>query len=328
MSEREVKLGIIGAGNIAVQHLLALRAVPGAKVVGITSRTRNRADALAAQFGISHVFDDPDSLVATTRPDALLILVSASNIHPAARAALGYGAPLFIEKPAGLAPSETAELAQLAQARGVRTMVGYNRRYYSIFHEGLEIIRRHGPLMAVMVEGHERIAAVRASAKHPDGVLAAWLYANGTHTVDLLRFFGGEVTRLHCMTHRYREPLGDQFAAIMEFESGGMGEYSSHWLSPGGWRVSLYGHGVTVEFKPLESGRWTDAAGNIHDIVPSAEDQRLKPGFAAQMRAFCALARGAAPGWPMQDLEGAHRTMRLAGQMAAAASGRVMEAAA
>lgn len=322
MSTGELRLGIVGAGKIALQHCQVLQAVRGVRIAGIASRTRARAEQLAQDSGAEGVYDDVRALVREARPDALLVLVSAAAMFEVALECLDYGLPLFLEKPAGLSPAQTGQLALEAGTRGVATMVGYNRRYYSIFREGLDIVRRHGPLMAVAIEGHERIAAVRATGKHPDAVLAGWLYANGTHTIDLLRYFGGEVTTAHCLAHRYDEPLGDQFAAIMEFDSGAMGEYSSHWLSPGGWRVTLCGRGVTVEFKPLEAGRWTDATGKVHDILPDEMDRRFKPGFYHQMRAFCDLARGARPEWPLQDLEGAHRTMLLAERMAAGARPR------
>lgn len=312
------RLGLVGAGNIAVKHLEALQGVAGASVVGIASRTRAKAEALAARFDIPCVADDLDGLLREARPDGLLILVSVSSIGAVTRQAMQAGLPLFVEKPAGLTPFESAELARLAGELGVRSMVGYNRRYYSVFHQGIEIIRRHGPLMGLLIEGHERIAAVRATGRHPDAVLDGWIYANATHTIDLLRFFGGEVGEMHCLAHRHREPLGDQFAAIMSFDSGALGEYSAHWLSPGGWRVVLSGQGVTVEFKPLETGVWIDAKGQRHEITPSDEDQRFKPGFHGQMAAFCRLVRGEAPGWPAQDLASAHRTMLLAERMSAA----------
>lgn len=325
-SKKALRLGIVGGGRIAAQHLEVLAAMPGVTVEGITSRSRGPAEALAVRFKIPAVFDELPHMVREARPDALLILVSAASIYEVALAAIEHRLPLFIEKPAGLVPADTGRLAERARQLGVATMVGYNRRYYSVFQEGLAVIRRHGPLLGLIVEGHERIGAVRATGRHPEAVLAAWLYANSTHTIDLLRYFGGEVSRAYCLTHRRQEPAGDQFAAIMEFEGGALGHYASHWLSPGGWRVTLYGQGVSVDFKPLETCRWIDAAGKAHDIAPSAEDQRYKPGFYGQMAAFCALVRGEAPGWPLQDLAGAHRTMLLAEQMAAPAGARATEA--
>ena len=318
MASDEIRIGIIGAGRVAAKHLEVLCATPAARLAGIASRTRTSADALAAAFGNTPVFDDMDQLVEHARPDALMVLVSAGEIAGVARKAMAYGLPLFIEKPAGLNVAESAALAARAESLGVRTMVGYNRRHYSIFRSGMEVVRSHGPLMGLLVEGHERIDVVRATGKHPQQVLAAWLYANATHTIDLLRFFGGEASNLTCMTRRHREPLGDQFGALIGFDSGAIGHYVSHWLSPGGWRVVLYGHGVTVEFKPLESGIWTEAGGKAQEIVPSAEDQRFKPGFYAQMQAFCRLVRE--PGLrSTEDLRGAHQTMLLAERMADAA---------
>lgn len=321
-----VRLGVVGAGNIAAKHLEALQGIAGASVAGIASRTRAKAETLAARFGIPCVADDLDALLQDARPDGLLILVSAANIGAVARQAMRTGLPLFVEKPAGLTPAESAELARLAGELGVRSMVGYNRRFYSVFHQGIEVIRQHGPLLGLLIEGHERIDAVRATGRHPDAVLHGWIYANATHTIDLLRFFGGEVDEMHCLAHRRREPLGDQFAAIMNFDSGALGEYSAHWLSPGGWRVMLSGQGVTVEFKPLEAGAWIDAKGQRHEIVPSEEDRRCKPGFHGQMAAFCRLVRGEEPGWPAQDLAAAHRTMLLAERMTAAVADRTQGA--
>ena len=232
-----------------------------------------------------------------------------------------FGIPLFLEKPVGLTTRESGELAATAQKLGVPTMVGYNRRHYSVFRQGMDVVCSRGPLMGVLIEGHERIARVREVSKHPAEVLARWLYANATHTIDLLRFFGGEPAEVTCVTHRYREPLGDQFGALINFEGGALGHYVAHWLSPGGWRVALYGDGVSVEFKPLEEGRWTDSSGQIRELIPSAEDRRFKPGFYGQLQAFCRLVRDGDTA-SVESLAGAHRTMLLVERMANAAVDR------
>ena len=153
---------------------------------------------------------------------------------------------------------------------------------------------------------------VRAGGKFPEAVLEQWIYANSTHTIDLLRFFGGEATQVQTITHRHTENKGDQFAAIMELECGAIGQYMAHWYSPGGWRVVLYGDGVTVEFKPLERGRWIDKNSVVHDIQPDEIDAKYKAGFYRQIEAFRRLVREGSYEWPVADLADSLKTMELA----------------
>lgn len=311
-----IRVAVVGAGRIAARHLEVLKALPDVAVAGFFSRTRARAEALARQHGAGIVAQDLEALVREARPDALLILVSAASIYPVALAALEFGLPVFLEKPAGLTPEQTGELAVRARAKGIPTMVGYNRRYYSVFHRGIERLAGYGCLLGIAIEGHERIGRVRATGAHPEEVLRAWLFANATHTIDLLRLFGGEVREVRGFAYRRQEPLVDGIAAALEFENGALGQYGAHWLSPSGWRVALYGEGISVEFAPLEHGRWIDDNGGSGTLVPSAQDERFKPGLFGQMQAFCALARGGVLTWPALDLAGAHSTMRLAEALA------------
>lgn len=314
---QKIKIGIIGAGWIAKQHLEVLCAMDNVEVVGITSRTRSKAEALAKEYGIAQCFDQVEELVAKAKPDALMVLVSADQMFKVTALAITFGLPLFIEKPAGMTPEENIKLAGLAKDNHVRAMVGFNRRYYSIFHKGIEIIKKAGPLLGVFVEGHERMWQKRgANTKFSSKELANWIYLNSVHTIDLLRFFGGEPSRVRTIAHKnFGEARGDQFAAIMELESGAIGQYSAHWYSPGGWRVALYGDGVTVEFKPLEKGFWTDKNFVTHEIAPDEIDVKFKPGFYRQMEAFQNLIRGVKMQWPLADLESSYKTMRLAEQI-------------
>jgi predicted dehydrogenase len=312
---KKIRLGLIGAGWVANQHLEVIKEIEELQAVGITSRTRSKAEALANEYGIAVCADNLDQLVKDARPDALMVMVSEDQMFEVTAAAIKYGLPLFVEKPAGLLPEENRKLADQAEAAGILSMVGFNRRYYSIFHKGIKIIGEHGKLLGVAVEGHERMWRVRGLNKFSDLVLENWIYANSVHTIDLLRFFGGEVLDLKAITHKYLEPKGDQFAAVMELESGALGNYSAHWHSPGGWRVVLYGEGVTVEFKPLEAGRWTDRDFKTYEIEPDDDDKRFKPGFYQQMEAFLKLVQNGKPEWPMLDLYGSYQTMLLAEKM-------------
>jgi len=308
----KVRVGIVGAGNMACKHLQAISAIDNIEAVGIFSRTKSKAQQIANEYGIKVCVDSLEELVSKSKPDALMILVSENQTYRVTLSAMSYRLPLFIEKPAGLLPEENYELAQLAKKHSIASMVGFNRRFYSNFHKGLELIKERGPLLGVRVQGHERFWRIRESGKFSEQVMKNWIFANNTHTIDLLRFFGGEVTNVQSIAHSYVEERGDQFAAIIEFGSGAIGQYSAHWYSPGGWSVTLYGRGVTVEFKPLETGRWIDKKFEIHEIIPDKVDFEFKAGLYGQMKAFVDLVRSAKLLWPALDLEGAYKTMLLA----------------
>ncbi len=310
---KPVRIGLIGAGWVARQHLEVIRAIEGIEAVGITSRTRFKAEALTREFGIKGCYDTVRDLVGKASVDALMVLVNPDQMFSVGIEALSYGIPVFFEKPAGLTPEENFKLVELAENKKILTMVGFNRRYYSIYHKGMDIIRQHGALLGVFVEGHERMWKVKDLGKFSPEILAHWIFANSTHTIDLLRFFGGDAKNIHSVAHTcFQEARGDQFAAVMELSSGAIGQYQAHWYSPGGWRVVLYGEGVTVEFKPLEEGRWIDRSFVIHDIEPDELDKKYKPGFYAQMSAWRDLVETGTHFWPMLDLHGAYQTMRLA----------------
>ena len=282
----------------------------GVSAVGVTSRTISKAKELSNDYQIEHVCNNVYELIEKCAVDALLVFVSADQIFSLTKELIPLQIPLFIEKPPGLIPEQTNTLSKLAEKHGTKNMVGYNRRFYSIFHKGIEIIKNSGRLLGVSVEGHERFWKV--VNRKPQNILDNWLYANGTHTIDLLRFFGGEITSFNTISKSFKERNGDQFVATVEFESGSLGTYTAYWYSPGGWSVTLYGEGVTVIFKPLEESKWIDTNFTEYKIEPDELDKKYKPGFYGQLKAFCNMLKNGSLEWPGQDLAGALKTMQLA----------------
>ena len=138
----EIRLGIIGAGYIAKEHLNVIQAMDSVRAVGITSRTLSKADQLAKTFQIENVYKTIDNMLNYCSLDAVMVLVSANQVYDVALNLLPIGIPLFLEKPPGLFPEQTKLLVELANKHETKNMVGYNRRFYSIFHEGLKIINK------------------------------------------------------------------------------------------------------------------------------------------------------------------------------------------
>lgn len=307
----DIRLGIIGAGNIAREHLNVIKAMDGITVAGITSRTISKATELANEYDVDKIYENFDGLIKKCSLDGLMVLVSADQIFYVTKRLIPTQIPVFIEKPPGLIPEQTKTLTKLADKYGTKNMVGYNRRYYSVFQKGLKIINKYGQLLGVTVEGHERFWKIE-NRGIPQKIRENWIYANSTHTIDLLRLFGGDVKKINAQKNNVKEKNGDQFVASLEFDSGSLGTYTSHWFSPGGWSVKLYGVGVIVEYKPLEKGIWINTDFRKHEIAPDEVDLKYKPGFYRQMEAFMKMVNTGKLEWPGIDLEDALKTMELA----------------
>ena len=307
----KIKLGIIGAGSISEKHLEVLSSLDNISIEAISSRTLSKAKKLAKKFNIKFVYKDYLDFFSKLNLDGILILVSPENIYKVTKILLKYKKPLFIEKPIGLNISETEKLINSNKIYKTLTMVGLNRRFYSVFHKGIKKINEKGKLLGLHIEGHERFWKI-GNIDRPKIILDNWIYANGTHTIDLLRFFGGDIKYINTFTTKLKERNGDQFVASLEFDSGSLGTYTSHWFSPGGWSVKLYGVGVTVEYKPLEKGIWINTDFQEREITPDEVDLKYKPGFYRQMEAFGKMVRTGKLDWPGVDLEKALKTMELA----------------
>ena len=69
---KKIKLGIIGAGWVARQHLEIISAFDWIQAGGIISRTRSKAEDLAREFKIPVCVDSLEALVEETKPHFIL----------------------------------------------------------------------------------------------------------------------------------------------------------------------------------------------------------------------------------------------------------------
>ena len=305
----DIRIGIIGAGYIASKHLEVIDQIKGLKVIGITSRTLSKAKKMAKKYNINNVYNNYQELIKNNQLDGILILVSAEQVYSVSTKIIPYKIPLFIEKPPGLNFKEIKKIYEKAKKYKCKNMVGFNRRYLSIFNKGLKIINNKGGLLGILIEGHERFWKIKNIITKKNR--KNYLFSNSCHTIDLLRFFGGDIKKVYINKHSLIEKYGDQFSISLRFNNDILGTYIANWYSPGGWSVKLFGNGVTVQFQPLEEGIWYDKDMTPHKIKPNKEDLIYKPGFYNQMIGFKNLLSKGSLKFPGQDLESIYQTYKL-----------------
>jgi len=95
----EVKLGIIGTGQIGKRHLHRYQQVPGARMVAACDIDEQEVQRVAAEYGIPHVFTDFRELLAMDEIVAVDVCLH-NNLHaPVSIAAMEAGKHVYCEKP-------------------------------------------------------------------------------------------------------------------------------------------------------------------------------------------------------------------------------------
>ena len=126
---RTIRVGIVGAGTWAEYgHLPSLALLPEFEVTAVYSRSAEKAQAVAARHGIAHAVTSLQELVEHPEVDLVLVLNQAPQHEAAIRAAIAAGKDVYSEWPLTTSTAVSAELAALAEAAGVRHIVGLQRR--------------------------------------------------------------------------------------------------------------------------------------------------------------------------------------------------------
>jgi predicted dehydrogenase len=178
------RVGIVGCGRMGSRlHAPAFAAQPDCRIVGTTSRTREKAEELARSYG-AETYADVAELLAKASPDVLVITTpDSAHLEPLA-AALAAGIHVFVEKPLHAAGGQEwvtwddyeAAARVLAGWDRAHSVVGINFNYRTMPH--------YRQLATDIAAGELGTPTLVDAAAH----LNCW-----SHTIDLLRWWCGDV---------------------------------------------------------------------------------------------------------------------------------------
>lgn len=107
-----MKAALIGAGQIARQHLACIKEMQGVEVVGVCDLSPAVAQCAAERHVVSAWYTDHKVMLEDTRPDVVHVTTPPTSHFRLAMDSLEAGAHVIVEKPA---TSTLAELVQLAE---------------------------------------------------------------------------------------------------------------------------------------------------------------------------------------------------------------------
>lgn len=132
-SSRPIRVAIVGAGGIASgMHLPTLQEQGDrVTVVAVTDVDRSRAEALAATWSISAVCDTIEELLATQRPDLVVVCTPPLAHREVVLACLDAGVWVWCEKPPTLSLAEYDEIVRHEGEAGPYASYVFQHRFGS-----------------------------------------------------------------------------------------------------------------------------------------------------------------------------------------------------
>ncbi len=278
------KVGIVGLGRWAKVLTRAAAKSSELKIVSAYSRTEDKRQAFAREFGVAAV-SDLATMLADPAIDGVILTVPNEQHLPLAREVAIAGKHVYTEKPIASTLEEGLEIAGLETRYGVTVTVGHSARLMA----GIRQIRAAidaGELGRVAFMeanfSNERALELTPQAwrwyrhRAPGGPLSQL----AIHQFDVLHYLGGEIAEAGSMASKL-SPVGaevdDQSMTLIKFADGKIGYVGSCWTSPGIFAVRVFGSKGLMHYE-IDFGTW-DTPEELHKSS-TLYIQRGKDGYA------------------------------------------------
>ena len=222
-NDRSLRFAILGAGFWSQFQLAGWRELKGAECVAIYNRTRTKAEALAARFGVPAVYDDAEELLRRERPDFIDVITDVDTHSKFVRLAAKHRIPVICQKPMAPSLGEATRLVELCRQVRVPYFIHENWRWQTPIRR-LRRILDAGNIGKPFRARIDLISGFPVFRNQPFlRELEQFIIADlGSHTLDTGRFLFGEAKDLYCQTRRiHRDIKGEDVASIVMRTAGG-----------------------------------------------------------------------------------------------------------
>ncbi len=212
---------VIGLGPIGNRHAKLYKEEPLAELVGVCDWNKERADKAAADYGVP-AFYDVQQMLEALHPDAVSVATGGheygSEHYLPTMQALEFGCHVLGEKPISNEVEEAEEMVAKAKGKGVCYGINLNHRFTPAARiaKDWQNEGRIGHLLFInmsmwIMNPRETSPWFQIKALHP-------------HTVDVMRYFGGDVEAVQCFaTKAPGRKIWSTATFNMRFKNGAVG---------------------------------------------------------------------------------------------------------
>jgi predicted dehydrogenase len=253
---RKLRWGVAGCGKFSEGSLIpALRLLRKSILNSVFSNQLQRAKSIAEKFGIAESFSNIDDFLRSDI-DAVYIGSANSNHYEQVLKAARAGKHILCDKPLALNSIQAMEMMNVCRENNVQLAVNYTYRFHPLILKAKEFLDRQllGKLVSLNLNFNIDLPPgtnFRFNRKLSGGGALRDL---GTHMIDLLRFFGGEIVSIDGLVDNiiYTSEVDDFAAGLVKFEDSGYGYFNVSFNCKRAFnRLELIGHKGALSIESL-----------------------------------------------------------------------------
>ncbi len=296
MNDRPVRFGLIGAGGIAQSYLHAFGAAQRAQLIAIADVRPEAAAALAEPLGIPS-YGSHTELLKKELLHAVVVCTPPASHEMICRDALAARVNVLCEKPLAIDSDSARRMLAAAKRTGCTLTMASKFRYVADVAEAKRLVDSGAIGQVVLFENAFTSKVDMRNRWNSRAEISGGgvLIDNGTHSVDIMRFFLGPLAELQVIEGQRTQGLAvEETVRIMVVSTSGvMGSIDLSWSInkelPS--YINIYGSEGTISV----GWRQSQYRPSGQDWVTFGSGYDKLQAFRAQLDNFAAHLRGDEP---------------------------------
>ena len=281
-----VKWGVIGACGIAGRRTIPEGIIPArnAELVALMDIDEKRLREAAKKHENVRCYTKEEDLLKDKEIEAVYIATPIHLHHRQSLMAARARKHILLEKPIAMNLREAEEIMSICKENKVKLTLGYMMRYHS-YHQKIKEMLDEGKL-GKLVMGRAQLTSwyppiEGAWRQEPTLGGGGSLIDMGSHCIDLLELFMGEVVEVSCYTGNLVQDYAveDTAVALLRFKEGALGVIDNHFNIPDASsenRLEIYGSKGSILAKGTIG---QESSGHIVQII-----EKEKKGYKAEQK--------------------------------------------
>lgn len=301
-----MRVGIIGAGWIAAEHVATLQELEGVDVVAVCDLDQARASQLTKHAA---TYTDWRQLISREKPNAVFVCTPPLSHREVAVAALDQGIHVYLEKPIARGLEDARGIVDAAARSRSVCAVGYQWRGVEVLNDLREALGEQEIGLLIGISAGPTKSRPWFLDKAQGG---GNLLERASHQIDLERAIAGEVVSVQAaassvllaQSQGRRGNIDDAAALNLHFARGGLGTVQVAWTRdglPGRYELDVLGSdsSLHLELDPTFALRGRSAGQQIEATSRQHPHERSLARFIAAARdgskeqVFCSPADAA-----------------------------------